>query len=239
MIQGNAKNETRPWQTDVVLRDIEFGDLPEVVDVHLDSFPQSALSRLGPSIVDRYYRWQLEGPHKKVRAVGAFRDDKCVGFSFSGEFNGSTSGFLKRNRGYLAGMVMLKPWLLLNPLFFDRFRSGVKLVVFKRKKKEKVAAAVTDQIPKQRSYGILSIAVALKYQQYGIGKILMADAEREAVECEYPQMHLTVSPDNSKAVRFYERLGWIKREENGEWRGFMVKPLIKKSSSANAGISAQ
>ena len=228
MMSSDSASTFRGDRSDerVTLREITYQDLPAVVNVHLDSFPRSALSRLGPSIVERYYRWQLEGPHKKVLAVGAFLDGRCVGYSFSGDFNGSTSGFIRRNRNYLAGMILLRPWLLFNPLFLDRLRSGLTLLTLSKRKKESVTQRAES---KPRSYGILSIAVAPKFQKLGIGEVMMLDAEREAVGCNFPQMHLTVSPENEKAVRFYERLGWTRREENGNWRGSMVKSLAPKT----------
>ena len=222
---------------EVTLRAITLQDLPAVAGVHLDSFPKSALSRLGSSIVERYYHWQLEGPHRKVWAVGAFLDGECVGYSFSGDFNGSTSGFLRRNRGYLAGMIMLRPWLLFDPFFFDRFRSGLKLLAFRRNKKAGESASGVE--PKPRSYGILSIAVARKYQKFGIGKIMMLDAEREATGCEFTQMHLTVSPENEKAIRFYEGLGWVRKDDNGDWHGLMVKQLAAQGIRSSQTVTTR
>jgi hypothetical protein len=39
-------------------------------------------------------------------------------------------------------------------------------------------------------------------------------------------MHLTVSPSNEKAIRFYEKLGWVRETDNGTWRGLMSKHLL-------------
>ena len=97
---------------EVILRPIKVDDLPLIARVHIDSFPESALTRLGPAVVERYYHWQLTGPHKKVWATGAFVADKCAGFSFCGVFNGSTSGFVNEHKVCLIRSVLVRPQLL-------------------------------------------------------------------------------------------------------------------------------
>jgi ribosomal protein S18 acetylase RimI-like enzyme len=208
---------------EIVLRKLEIEDLPQIAVVHINSFPESALTRLGASIVERYYLWQLTGPHEKVHAVGAFVAGDCAGFSFSGKFSGSTSGFIKQNKMFLAKKVLLRPRLLFNPLFQKRLTEGVKLLAkFSRKKP---ARQNSDDQPRISEYGILSIAVSGKYQKSGIGQMLMLDAENEALKYGYREICLTVHPDNKKAVRFYEKLDWQKFPPNDLWRGAMIKLL--------------
>lgn len=221
-----------------MLQKITVDTLPSVTGVHLGSFPESALSRLGAATVERYYRWQLDGPHDKVWAVGAFLAGRCVGYSFSGVFNGSTSGFIRRNRRHLIGKVLLKPWLLLDPFFLERLTSGIKLVFARRTSQAQRLGGNVESKP--RSYGILSIAVSVEHQKLGIGQILMLDAEREAAKCNFSRMHLTVNPKNAKAIRFYEKLGWIRDQKNSDWRGRMVKNLeqVEAAVVREVGVGA-
>jgi ribosomal protein S18 acetylase RimI-like enzyme len=206
----------------VVLKEITKDDLSKVAEVHRDSFPESALTKLGSAIVERYYLWQLTGPHENVHAVGAFVDDNCAGFSFSGVFNGSTSGFLEQNKSFLVNQVLLRPWLIFNSLFMNRLVYGVQILRRFTKKKQKAKAT---KKPKPLPFGILSIAVSNKYQNLGIGKILMNDAEAKATESGFEQMELTVSPENLNAVRFYEKLDWHRVPADENWKGYMVKAL--------------
>jgi GNAT superfamily N-acetyltransferase len=206
----------------VEIKEIKREDLDKIAEVHIDSFPNSALTKLGSAIVERYYLWQLIGPHKNVKSVGAFVDNNCAGFSFSGVFDGSTSGFLKENRTFLIKEVLLHPWLITNPLFFKRLLYGVQVLRrFSKKKKHSKENKPAKALP----YGILSIAVSNKYQNLGIGKILMDIAETDAVDCGFKQIELTVSPKNVKAIKFYEKLSWQKILEGNEWKGYMVKNL--------------
>lgn len=208
---------------EIVLRKLEIEDLPQIAAVHIDSFPESALTKLGAAIVERYYLWQLTGPHEKVHAVGAFAPGECAGFSFSGKFSGSTSGFIRRNKSFLVKEVLLHPRLLLNPLFRNRLTEGVKLLGRLAKKKNN--AAEKSEPPQISDYGILSIAVSGNFQKAGIGQMLMRDAENEAVRYGYREICLTVHPDNVKAVRFYEKLDWQKFPSDEFWHGAMIKLL--------------
>lgn len=214
----------------VELREIKSSDLPAVAAVHLNAFPDSALTKLGPEIVRRYYEWQLEGPHKFVSAVGAFADGECAGYSFSGEFDGSISGFLRKNRQYLIKEVLLHPWLVFNPLFRKRLFRGLQILRrFPSKNTEKSKTARE----KRASFGILSIAVSTSHRKLGIGKILMMDAEERAIRLGYKRMHLTVSPANQNAIRFYENLDWIRVSKENVWTGSMIKELKRQQAELN------
>ena len=208
---------------EITLRKLETADLPQVARVHLNSFPDSALSKLGAEVVRLYYLWQLNGPHEKVRATGAFAGENCAGFSFSGIFDGSTSGFINQNKTALIVNFLMRPWLVFNPLFFKRMREGVKLSRRLTKKKKVSRASVKSSNIKV--YGILSIAVASNCQKSGIGQMLMSDAEAEAVRYGYESICLTVHPDNVKAVKFYEKQNWQRFRQSDLWDGAMVKLL--------------
>lgn len=203
-------------------------DLPEMARVHVESFPDSALTKLGPKTVELYYRWQFTGPHEKVRATVAIVDDECAGFSFSGIFRGSTSGFVNRYKTHLVLAVLRRPQLLFNGLFFRRLIEGIRLI--SRLAKKRNATPKINKAERAPDYGILAIAVAPRFQKLGIGQRLMLDAEEEAVRYGSGEICLTVHPDNRKAVRFYERQNWKKSTTASLWNGAMIKTLeIKKA----------
>lgn len=208
----------------VVLKEVTQNDLRKIAQVHIDSFPESALTKLGVRIVQRYYLWQLIGQHKKVHAIGAFVDEECAGFSFSGVFKGSVSGFLDHNKFFLVKEVLSHPWLLFSPLFRERLYSGVQLLKLFIAKKKQSPDSSADRI-EPRGYGILAIAVSPKYQKFGIGKMLMLDAEKEALKCGYKHMQLTVNLNNEKAITFYEKLNWQKSLQDNSWKGSMKKKI--------------
>lgn len=203
----------------IVIRPLCDADLDAVTSVHCAAFPASAITAFGPGAVRRYYDWQLHGPHDAF-ALAATDGGQLVGFCFGGLFSGSTSGFLRKNRGYLLGRLLLRPWLAGNELIRSRIRTGLKLLT--KLGKRPLPAPSRGQA---QSFGILSIAVAPVRQGGGVGKALLVRCEQAAVEMGLTRMHLTVDTANAKTIAVYQRLGWVKVEEGGRWKGRMTKQL--------------
>ncbi len=214
--------------SELKLRALTANDLLAVTHIHSAAFPASAMTALGDEAVRRYYLWQLEGPHE-VTAFGAFHGVEMAGFYFGGVFQGALSGFLARERSYLAWRIITHPWLALNPLFRDRLATGGRVLRKKLWPKTivpAVTAAQPAEVKRVRQFGILAIAVHPDFQGLGVGQALMAHAESVARIQQFPQMQLSVAPDNQQAVRFYERLGWQRVvKPSQEWKGDMIKPL--------------
>jgi ribosomal protein S18 acetylase RimI-like enzyme len=209
------------------VRALEMGDVPAVSTIHRAAFPESALSRLGAGVVRRQYEWLLLGPHEVV-ALGAFDGDQLVGFCFGGVFKGAMSGFLQKNRVFLAWSVITHPWLATDPAFRGRLGEGVRILaryVRRRRRRSEGLPARQVRASEARSFGILSIAVDPRRQGTGAGKVLMRRSEEIAIERGFRTMDLTVHPENEQAVRFYERRGWERRVRDGGWDGVMTKRL--------------
>lgn len=199
---------------------IRLPDLNEVVRIHVAAFPQSVLTRLGPGAVRRYYQWQLEGPHE-CHAVAAIRDARMAGFCFAGVFRGAMRGFVRRHAAYLAIQLILRPWLLRHGSVVAKLR--VVQRILQGAGPAPGAAAVTPPSTGQ-SFAVLSIATHPEWEGRGVGRELMAEAERTARAAGYERMHLTVRVDNHRAIAFYERLGWH-RAADEPWSGLMTKSL--------------
>jgi GNAT superfamily N-acetyltransferase len=205
------------------IRLLDEADLPDVVCVHLGAFPDSAITALGSGAAARYYRWQLTGPHECV-ALGLFVGTEIAGFCFGGQFRGALTGFVRRNRGFLAWRVLTRPWLLLHREFRSRLSLGSRLA------RSGTRGTTTSDEPRRaeraRSFGILSIAVHPRFQGAGLAMLLMSESERIARSQGYVQMHLTVHPRNTPAVRVYERCGWVRVTGGDRWTGSMRKALL-------------
>ena len=202
---------------DIVTRPLQADDLDRVAAIHCAAFSTSPLTLLGREAVRRYYAWLLGGPHD-VTAVGAFSSGQCVGFSFGGVFRGAMTGFLKRNRVYLGLRVLSHPWLLARAPFRSRLWQGLR-ILGRRQKKPGPAPSATP------SFGILSIAVDPAWQGSGAASALMRESESAAVRLGFRQMHLTVHPENARAVRFYEKSGWRRHPEGPTWSGSFRRSL--------------
>lgn len=221
----NAQNLT--------LRILITSDLEMITSVHFGAFPDSALTKLGRESVRRYYEWQIIGPHDGVN-IGAFVDGELAGFCFGGIRRGALGGFLERNRAFLIRRVMSRPWLLSNPLFRQRAQFAIqrlfgRLRPVKAGTKPSAAAGNTQTLPP--AFGILSVAVDPRFHGQGIAQLLMEYSENEARNRSFTRMHLTVHPSNTRAVRFYEKMGWHRDLLDSIWNGSMSKVLIPVSET--------
>lgn len=219
----------------VAIRRLTETDLDAVAAVHINAFPDSALTKLGREAVRRYYEWQMVGPHDSV-CIGAFENENLLGFCFGGVFKGALGGFLEKNRAFLVREVLKRPWLLTNSLFRERAQFAVKRVFGKLRfrRASQVANPVTSQRTTKRHFGILSIAVDPKYQGRGAAQLLMEYSERIALEQGFNRMGLTVHPSNGRAVRFYEKVGWMKEPVHGKWTGRMSKSIGPQNADSLA-----
>ena len=207
----------------MMLRALNRQDIKEIAAIHRSAFPESAWTKLGNRVVEEFYLWHLLGPHPIVRATGAYVEGQCAGFCISGVFHASTSGFLSKNRNLLITRIVVKPWLIFDPVFVGKLKSGQMILQkFKKKNQER------DSVPAKAvdSFGILAIAVDPVRQGLGLGQLLMDDAEKAAIDHDFSKMDLTVNPGNHGAIKFYERLHWVKKSHQNEmWKGVMVKEL--------------
>jgi ribosomal protein S18 acetylase RimI-like enzyme len=205
----------------VVTRDLlctlSTGDAEAVGEVHCAAFPKSVLTRLGKEAVCRYYAWLLEGPHE-LYAIGARRGRELVGFCFGGIAPMAMSGFLRLNKALLSRRLLVRPWLIVDPLFRDRFKRGLRALT----RPEVTFDSDPPDAPK-RPFDILSIGVKPRLQGTGIGKLLMAEAESTARRHGFHVMTLMVKINNKQAIDFYLALGWEKLMRNGVWYGNMEK----------------
>ena len=213
-------------QSIIDVRPLSEQDLPAVAQIHLQAFPNSAISRLGLEAARRYYEWQLTGPHQVV-ALGAFDGATVLGFCIGGIFRGALSGFLHKNRAYLGRRVLTHPWLFANPIFRDRFSSGLKILLRRIRRLRPKALGKDDSVqrPKPTSFGILALASAPHSQHKGVGTALLQGMEEAAHRRGFRELHLTVHSENLRAIRFYERHHWQKVCADGQWNGRMTKSI--------------
>lgn len=209
----------RPGEAAAVeVLDLTVDDLGEVATLHVQAFPDSELTRLGHEAVRRSYLWQFEGPHD-LAALGVRTDGRLVGFLFGGVFRGSTIGFVKREHWFLLGRVLRNPSMIVNAKSLSRITLAVRLLGRRSGPPQSENPAAVPP----RSFGVLSVAVDPSAQGSGVGQALMAEAEARARAGEFERMHLTVHPDNERAVRFYERGGWQRViRPDGTWPGQML-----------------
>lgn len=210
--------------SEVLIRDAVESDLADVARLHIEAFPGSVLGDLGEEAVRRNYLWQLTGPHD-LTALVANDDGDLLGFLFGGVFRGSTIGFVKSERWFLARQVAHHPRILLRGVGWSRVALALRLLA------RRTAPAQPEQpeaVPR-RSLGVLAIAVDPAAQGRGVGRALMAEVAERARAQGFEAMHLTVHPSNEQALRFYRSLGWSELlEADGRWVGRMTISLSSR-----------
>ena len=199
-------------------------DLEAIAALHARAFPDAALTAFGPEALRRYYQWLSEGPHDAAVML-AWHGNRLVGFCAAGWFRGAVREFLRANRLYLAGRVLRHPSLLRTSLVRERIALAVRLTLrFSRLGRPR---AKTEAVPQDvRRFGVLAIGTDPDVRGSGAGRALMLEAEDRARREGYDAMVLTVHPDNTRAVTFYEQLGWERRGgDDGRWTGNLEKRL--------------
>jgi len=201
---------------------IKYSDLPGVARIHISAFPNSMITKLGAECVLKYYKWQIESPDK-VYAIGAFNDERMFGYCFGGVFSMALGGFLVRNKGLITRRLITHPWIMVHPDLIKKIFRGLGILM-----KFSLDKGIIDKAPsigENNHFGILAIASDPAARGLGVGRILMESSEHYAMEQNFKEMYLTVNPQNTGAINFYEHIGWIKDGDTENWQGAMKKEL--------------
>lgn len=246
---ARAKRRSQAFESDAVLREWESlldstgarrnpaphagcgllsrADLDEVVSIHLSAFPGSFMTRLGPSVVRRYYEWQFSGPHPDPLALGIWHSGRLAGFLFGGRRRGAVSGMVRRYPQTLLVGASTHPRAV-GSLALPK-AATVARAVFRWPAANRATGADPGTVEPPRlvepSFGILSIAVGVEHLGTGAGQSLLGCALEMARERGYRGAHLTVAPTNTRAIRFYERSGFKALEGEG---GLMSRSLDQR-----------
>jgi len=217
--------------SNVLIRSLELKDISGVTSVHLSSFPDTMLVKLGAGTVRRYYEWLLGpllGEAHKAAGLSAFIRAELVGFCIAGNFRGHTSDFLRENRAFLIRSMLTHPWTvvdLLSPKFRHQRVSGVRSL------KTHTKPPSTATPAKEDSFHVQFLVVHPDQRRRGIGRLLMNEIEAVARQRGFSRMHLNTSPDNHQAISLYESLNWEKIPELRGGKRKMVKQLTHSSAS--------
>ena len=214
--------------------EIKPQDLVAVAEVHSKAFSGSSLSRLGVEATRRFYEWQLRGPHAH-RFIGAFEGTCLRGYAVGGRSRGALSGFVRRNWFYLSWRTFLRLQIIADSRSRQAIKAGLQGLLRSFKK----VNLQRKQHDSTTSFDLLALAVDPCCQRLGVGGLLMEKMDHLALTNGYSCMKLTVRPENTKAIRFYEKLGWSKSVHNSVWDGGMVKLLDAANSSRPVTFAQQ
>lgn len=209
------------------LRSLKTDDLPQVARVHARAFPRTAMAKLGLEALRRYY-YSLMQFDEGARGIGAFVEDRLIGFCFVGVRRQSDRTFLRHNWAFVAWRIALNPRLLREPMFRERIVLGLRLVrelltqPFRRRPAPSASAVAA---PEPRSFGIQYLAADPAFHGSGVGKALLLAGEQLSRDLGYREIQLGVVPENRHAIGFYQHMGWIKVPDDESWSGLMQKRI--------------
>ncbi|MEW5804097.1 MAG: GNAT family N-acetyltransferase [bacterium] len=174
------------------IKSVLLNDLPQVVDIHIKSFPNFFLTFLGKDFLLLLYKGICNEPDGII--LGAFLDDQIEGF-IAGVTN--QCGFYKRlikRQKWAFAFASLKA-LLRCP------RIAPRLLRALRKPSEAQQASAEACL--------MSIAVRPEYEGKGIGRQLVEAFNQELINRGISSVCLTTDKNhNDRVNQFYQKLGF-------------------------------
>jgi ribosomal protein S18 acetylase RimI-like enzyme len=181
----------------VVVRDAVLRDLDGIVDLHAKAFPANLTTQLGRAVVRHYYAQAFE-PTSTMVLLTAEVDGSLAGFA-AGLYS-PRAFYSSYRRQRLTVLRLALRFLVRSPTNMRRV-----LAAYAR------AVDTVDWVAREAE--LASIAVAPQYRRLGAGAALV-HALRGKLPPDVSAIYLwTDRDDNDVTLRFYERLGFGRREE--------------------------
>ncbi len=144
---------------------------------------------------------------------------------------GSASGMMQFSINEAVMSFILRPWLILNPEFKEKYHLVKKNLKAKFGKKRNALKHIseinaTDEIKSNtmNETGLVVIGVVSESHGKGFGTLLLREFENKTIQLNIKKMGLAVKSDNSKAIKSYETNGWkIDKKKDGYFE--MIKYL--------------
>ena len=187
-------------------------ELECIAKCRIESFPNSLSSELGIKYVKKLMTFYLTNNNFLIYLSN---EKECVGFVTGmvpeSDFICSTREAIDLTYKDILKELLKKPWLIFHPIIISNFNLAIELIrnkIFLSKQDKKIMPARTPEELK-RSVGLIDIAVSPKHQGKGYSSILLKAFEDKCHEIGLKKMHLSVKPENNKAIQSYIRNGWV------------------------------
>lgn len=193
----------------VIISNFNEDDVDAFIQIHVEHlFSDSEFSRM-------YLAERFKYLLKYESAIGICARDihgKMLGLIYGGP-----EGYKKRMNKYImkrmAWKLLRRPYLLFSDEFLYKYRCFVNKLISKFKFRKKIVdyslnnskLAYTLPEPVLRLTGI---AVLEEFTHLGIGEQLIKSYEKAARERNYKSIILETPRTNTRAIKFYKKLGW-------------------------------
>lgn len=191
-------------------------DLNKIAKCHIAAFPKSVTSLLGMKVVASMLKWYLSAPNKFLfyAEENGIVTGYCGGFVMDGsDAYGSGSGMTQFGFNQAAAAFASKPWLLLHPEVRIKYPFILTNIARKLGLKKDLPMAVSKPKYQPLTAGLVVIGVIPNLQQKGLGTLLQQEFERKAIEMGAHQLQLSVRINNTKAIKSYQRNGYVIEKE--------------------------
>ena len=183
------------------IRTLSTGDekfLKELVYCHKMIFPHSMQNIFGERYLMRSFYWYMIN-HEKRRVLIYEQGGRIIGF-LTMRCSYDMDNFLKYIYKTIIWCFISKPTLLLNISLMKKMLNYTKSNI-----------SLYDE---KKTLELVSVGVLPSFENKGIGKELLKEFEKYAINKKISLGTLQIFKKNKKAAKFYLSNGWIKKEIN-------------------------
>jgi len=205
-----------------MIRNVNSNDLNEIAKLHMESFEDHFLPKLGLKLLAKYYKEFIN--KKNIFIANVNENNKIDGLLLGTPNSEKYRNLFVRNN--IIGLSFRISLLCLK-LDYDTWTRvfGCFRTVFHKKNKRVRTSSKNDIKP----FCLLSICVSQDSKGKGVSKDLIEAFEKKLVNQGYRSYALTVHKNNNRANHFYKKQGMhIYKESESEY-GYM-KQLVNNQN---------
>lgn len=205
--------------------------LPDVAACQVACFPDSLATKLGKGYVQKSLEWFLDHPRRFLFHV--MKDGKvagyCGGFMPSRLGDGSSSGMLQHAFSKAIKGILVKPWLAFHPEVVQYYPFIWRNIKRKFTSSLQPAPSIGTAQPFKPYVGLVVIGVHPKFRGSGVAQTLMAEFEKRALMLNQCETYLTVKKDNPRAIKAYQKFGWLIDDEKKDT--YLMKKIVARKTA--------
>lgn len=191
--------------------------IPGMAHCHIKSFPGRFMTEMGYNWLCALYRFFIKHS-ESICQVAIDIDGKVIGLSIGGDSH--------IREEFLNSALFRYPHIIFWKFLSKRLVRRVLIQELARKLLRKNPATISKvtQPPnsKVRSGNLLSICVLPDCEGAGIGGKLIESFQLACKAEGYQRLTLSVDKENSRAVAFYKKHGWLQSDISGESIRFVL-----------------
>jgi ribosomal protein S18 acetylase RimI-like enzyme len=216
--------------TEPTVRLAEPQDIPGIVALHEEAFPDYLLTLLGSHLLTRFYSGFLTDPGSLL--LVALANDRICGFTVA-----TTNPSLVKKRFCRQSALPLASTIARRAATSRTFRWQLSARVRNLPISviESARRRINPQAPKQApSTRLLSIATSRQQRRMGVAAHLVEELTAHLAQRGIETVGLSVRRDNTSAIAFYERNGWTRSGRNRDLLQFTLRTSRSDSGHPHA-----